>query len=175
MRLGGLTPRKVVMLHYGPLCACCGTPDNPDHPPSRLEIDHIDGNGKAHREEIGVPAGAPFYRWLIDNGFPPGFQVLCHLCNMSKSTDAICGIHRPLRFELGPRAWRYLGRENPVSTRPGSPMDRAIKAGNPGYWYLRCEEARQAGTPETHTREYHEMLREMRHGGVTTGHVERGQ
>jgi hypothetical protein len=47
------------MLHYGPLCACCGPPDNPDHPPSHLEIDHIDGNGKAHRAEVGVRGGAP--------------------------------------------------------------------------------------------------------------------
>ena len=50
---GGLTPKEVVMLHYGPLCACCGTPNNP-------EIDHIDGNGKAHREEIGVRGGSRF-------------------------------------------------------------------------------------------------------------------
>ena len=138
LSLGGLTSKDVVMLHYGPLCTCCGTPNNP-------EIDHIDGDGKAHREEIGTRGGDPFYRWLIRNNFPPGYQVLCHLCNMSKSTDAICGIHRPLRWELGERAWRYLWQENPavdraVPIRPGSPFDRMIKAGNRGYWTRRAVE-----------------------------------
>ena len=158
LQLGGLTPKTLVILHYGPLCACCGTPDNPDHPPSRLEIDHIDGKGKAHRAKIGIAGGPPFYRWLIRNGFPPGYQVLCHECNMSKGTEERCGLHRPLRWELGERAYRYLRRENPVSLRPGSPFDRAIKAGNRGYWQLRCEEA------GGHTREAHEQMRRAEEG-----------
>ena len=140
LRLGGMSPRDVVMLHYGPLCACCGTPDNPDHPSSRLEIDHIDGDGKAHRAEIGVQGGAPFYRWLIRNGFPPGYQVVCHLCNMSKSTEDSCGVHRPLRWELGDRAYRYLRQENPVATRPGTRFARMVEAGNRWYWQRRSED-----------------------------------
>jgi len=26
-----------------------------------------------------------FYRWLVENDFPEGFQILCHNCNFAKS------------------------------------------------------------------------------------------
>lgn len=51
-----------------------------------LCIDHIDGGGNKHRAEIK----GDFYRWLIDNNFPPGFQTLCHNCNMAKGLYGRC-------------------------------------------------------------------------------------
>lgn len=60
-------------------CARCGINDV-----DILCIDHIDGNGNAHRREIGVLSGYRFYRWLINEHYPSGFQVLCYNCNMKK-------------------------------------------------------------------------------------------
>jgi hypothetical protein len=45
-----------------------------------LEIDHIHGGGNQHKKEIGKS----LYKWLKDNGFPAGFQVLCSNCNWKK-------------------------------------------------------------------------------------------
>jgi len=46
-----------------------------------LSIDHIGGNGKAHRKLIG--GAQALYPWLRRNGYPPGFRVLCFNCNLS--------------------------------------------------------------------------------------------
>lgn len=75
--------RDTVLDHYGRACACCGSPEN-------LTIDHVNGDGKAHRAEIGKQGGVPTYRWLIANGFPEGFQTLCMPCNSSKRNGERC-------------------------------------------------------------------------------------
>lgn len=62
---------------YGGKCACCGETE-----PIFLSVDHINGDGAEHRRQIGGSAQLP--RWLIQNGFPEGFQILCHNCNMAK-------------------------------------------------------------------------------------------
>jgi len=50
-----------------------------------LTIDHIDDFGGAHRREIGHrESGTFFYRWLIENKLPDGFQVLCMSCQWIK-------------------------------------------------------------------------------------------
>jgi hypothetical protein len=74
--------RAVVFAHYGQACACCGTTD-------RLSMDHINGDGKQHRREQRL-GGMRIYTWLIREGFPPGFQVLCMSCNLSKGRGASC-------------------------------------------------------------------------------------
>ena len=77
----------IVFNHYGWQCACLGCND-PD-----LTIDHIDGNGQRHREELyGDPrrGSTAFYRWLIANGFPDGYQTLCRGCNSSKRARTHC-------------------------------------------------------------------------------------
>jgi len=48
-----------------------------------LEIDHINGGGNKHKEEIKTL----FYVWLKRNNFPEGYQVLCSNCNMKKVKD----------------------------------------------------------------------------------------
>lgn len=52
-----------------------------------LSIDHINGGGDKHRREIGHHN---LYRWLINNNFPPGFQILCLNCNMAKNSYGKC-------------------------------------------------------------------------------------
>ncbi len=74
--------RTAVFDHYGRSCTCCGTTDN-------LTIDHINGDGKEHRKEIGRGA-IVFHRWLIENDFPPGFQTMCSRCNTSKAKGDRC-------------------------------------------------------------------------------------
>lgn len=82
--------RAQVFAHYGDACACCGTAE-------RLTIDHVNGDGAQHRLELfGDPQGASatqFYFWLIQNGFPAGFQVLCRPCNISKRRGERCRIN----------------------------------------------------------------------------------
>jgi len=50
------------------------------------------GGGSAHREKLfGRDAETcGMYRWLRDNGFPEGFQILCLSCNDSKGTGERC-------------------------------------------------------------------------------------
>jgi hypothetical protein len=83
--------RAKIFGHYGWSCACCGAAENPT-------IDHIDGNGRAHRIELfGSPnsSGAPFWSWLIKNGLPEGFQTLCSRCNNAKGAGLACPLHPP--------------------------------------------------------------------------------
>jgi hypothetical protein len=87
--------RDTVLGHYGRACACCGSTDRPT-------IDHIDGSGREHRAELfggRQQAGVPFYDWLIREGFPPGFQTLCHPCNNSKGTGEYCRLNHATRSD----------------------------------------------------------------------------
>ncbi len=60
-------------------CSRCGVSDI-----DILCIDHISGNGNAHRRSIGRTSGYGFYQWLNKEKLPDGFQVLCYNCNMKK-------------------------------------------------------------------------------------------
>lgn len=59
-----------VYAHYGDRCECCGETER-----MFLTIDHIDGNGNAHRREIKK---ADLAQWLWQNGMPAGFRILCY-------------------------------------------------------------------------------------------------
>ena len=52
-----------------------------------LSIDHINGGGASHLRSIGRRAGQGFYRWLRDNSYPAGYQVLCLNCNIIKRIE----------------------------------------------------------------------------------------
>jgi hypothetical protein len=70
-----------VLVYYSgglPTCSCCGEKHE-----EFLSIDHINGDGADHRRMIGG-RGKNTYRWLVNNNFPPGFQVLCMNCNFAK-------------------------------------------------------------------------------------------
>jgi len=66
---------NVCNAYGGAVCVGCGETEL-----FVLQLDHIAGNGNKHRKEIG--GWAYMYKWIIDNGFPPGFRVLCANCNI---------------------------------------------------------------------------------------------
>ena len=74
--------RQIVIMAYGGKCACCGE-DRYEF----LAIDHKNGGGNAHRRSTGNHI---MTNWLFKNGFPDGFQVLCHNCNMAKAFYGKC-------------------------------------------------------------------------------------
>ena len=78
--------RDTCLFHYsnGKMsCNCCG-----ESIKDFLGIDHENNDGAKHRKEIG--GGSKLYKWLIDNNFPDGFQVLCHNCNLAKGFYGRC-------------------------------------------------------------------------------------
>jgi hypothetical protein len=74
--------------HYGRSCACCGST-------TVLSIDHANGGGGDHRRALfgSDTASLQFWRWLIAQGFPDGYQTLCRRCNASKGTGPACRMH----------------------------------------------------------------------------------
>lgn len=71
-----------VLTHYGNgklACVQCGYDANL----RALSIDHINNNGAEHRRELGRQ-GVAFYRWLITNDYPEGYQTLCMTCQWAK-------------------------------------------------------------------------------------------
>lgn len=74
--------RKIVIARYGGKCSCCGE-DRYEF----LAIDHTDGGGNEHRKEVGPQRIAA---WLIQQGFPGGFRILCHNCNMAHGMYGYC-------------------------------------------------------------------------------------
>jgi hypothetical protein len=76
--------KKEVMAHYGGRCRCCNETEL-----AFLTIDHVGGWGKAHREEVGEVAQL-VYADIRRNGFPDGFQVLCHNCHNASNTVEGC-------------------------------------------------------------------------------------
>jgi hypothetical protein len=76
---------KARVLHvYGEVCACCGEVNW-----ECLTIHHVNGGGTKHREAI-KGYGSNFYKWLVRNNFPPGFQTLCFNCNCSRGLYGYC-------------------------------------------------------------------------------------
>jgi len=82
--------QKLKVLNYysnGTLvCACCREQEY-----EFLTVDHINNNGAEERRTIRSQGdGSAFYYWLVKNGFPKGYQVLCMNCNMSKGHHGVC-------------------------------------------------------------------------------------
>jgi len=65
-----------------PQCRCCG-----EREVKFLAIDHINGGGKRHLQEIKA---SNVYYWVRRNNYPAGFQVLCHNCNLAKGFYGTC-------------------------------------------------------------------------------------
>jgi hypothetical protein len=77
--------KKRAMDGYGGCCACCGE-DEIDF----LCIDHVNGDGKKHRQEMGTSGGVTLYRLVVKQGFPDRFQILCFNCNNAKHQRGVC-------------------------------------------------------------------------------------
>jgi hypothetical protein len=76
--------KLMVIDYYGGSCAVCGITN-----PAFLCIDHMNNDGAEHRKETGLSGGFLLYRWLRDNKFPPGFQVLCWNHNHLKQLEVL--------------------------------------------------------------------------------------
>ena len=80
--------RLVVLNHYsgGTMkCNCCG-----ESIERFLTVDHINNDGAKHRRE-NPKVKKSIYKWLLQNNFPTGYQILCMNCNFGKQyNNGIC-------------------------------------------------------------------------------------
>ena len=58
-----------------------------------LQIDHVNGDGREHRKQLGTRKSVSLTSWLEENGLPSGFQVLCANCNGAKGRKEKCPMH----------------------------------------------------------------------------------
>jgi len=88
---GNARRRKIVLVHYGSRCACCGEDEE-----GFLTIDHIDGIVPEMAVVGRKLGGVNLYKYLIKYNFPPGYQCLCSNCNMAIGWWGICPHKRKL-------------------------------------------------------------------------------
>jgi len=92
------TLKREVMAHYSggpvPECKRCHYLDL-----RALTIDHIEGNGSAHRREL-KGGGVRMYQWLKANNYPLGFQVLFMNCQFIKKCENV-EHSNPVKANLG--------------------------------------------------------------------------
>lgn len=77
--------RYEALVHYSadpPFCSCCG-----EKHLEFLAFDHINGGGNKHTKSM---KRAKLSIWLKSAGYPDGFQILCHNCNMAKGIYGVC-------------------------------------------------------------------------------------
>lgn len=91
--------RMAVFAHYGQFCQCCGETE-----PLFLAIDHGPGapSKKDNPEQNKV---ANLTKWVFDNGFPKGFRIMCHNCNMAVRYDRECPHQRFMNDALDEVKW----------------------------------------------------------------------
>ena len=77
--------REVFSKYGGAHCACC-----PESHMEFLSVDHIDGNGAAHRRAAFGHNSGNLYQLLKREGYPPGYRVLCMNCNWSRGRYGYC-------------------------------------------------------------------------------------
>ena len=80
--------KTIVLRHYSGGAMCCAhcRYDNTD----ALFLDHINHDGGEQRKRLFGSVnggGSRFYLWLVGQGLPPGFQVLCANCNWLKEIE----------------------------------------------------------------------------------------
>jgi hypothetical protein len=75
--------KNQVFEHYGYRCVCCGEVRK-----EFLTLDHINGGGKKHKNEIG--RGLRYLSWIIKNNFPNTYRILCMNCNFARGVYGYC-------------------------------------------------------------------------------------
>jgi hypothetical protein len=70
----------VIIEHYGAKCVCCGEANK-----GFLTLDHINNDGSELRKVHG--SGLRLYRWIMQNGYPDFFQILCYNCNFGRQRN----------------------------------------------------------------------------------------
>ena len=71
--------RQEVLEHYSNGKMCCAICGESHY--EFLVLDHINGGGSKHRRE---QQGRCYWRNFKKSGWPDGFRILCHNCNMSR-------------------------------------------------------------------------------------------
>jgi hypothetical protein len=94
-KITGKSRRLRVMQHYSklhsnsniPCCRCCGLNSTIEF----LALDHIAGRWEMDSEpelkKLGYSStkkDQSLTKWIMDNNYPKGFQILCHNCNFTK-------------------------------------------------------------------------------------------
>jgi hypothetical protein len=92
--------RLSCLVAYGgnpPICSCCGETET-----RFLTLDHINNDGKKHRESLNTTAGHIFYRHLVKLGFPKDvpLAVLCYNCNCGRQANGGICPHKEIRHPL---------------------------------------------------------------------------
>lgn len=73
---------------YGKICACCGESNL-----FFLCLDHVNGGGLKHRQELRARGSGQFYGYLKKHNYPsdPPLRVLCYNCNQGRQINGgIC-------------------------------------------------------------------------------------
>jgi hypothetical protein len=63
-----------------------------------LALDHINNDGNKSRAKYG--SGLSYFYMLKRKNFPPGYQILCHNCNLAKAFYGTCP-HSLLKLKSG--------------------------------------------------------------------------
>lgn len=74
-----------VLTYYGNgklACVHCG-----ESRMACLSIDHINGGGCKHRLNTSLRSSDSFYRWLVREDYPDGYQTLCMNCQFIKRVE----------------------------------------------------------------------------------------
>jgi len=80
----GARLRREMLQMYGDICRCCG-----EYRPEFLQIDHVNGGGRAHRQMVGGTTGV--MRDLKRQGWPQnGYRLLCANCNVATMNGRKC-------------------------------------------------------------------------------------
>jgi|SRR5688572_27083185 len=64
---------------YGGECRCCGETEL-----AFLSLDHVNGDGKKHRQEIFGQKGGSMWAWAKRNEYPSSLRLLCFNCNFAE-------------------------------------------------------------------------------------------
>jgi len=87
---------EVFERYGGAKCYCCG-----ESYYEFLGLDHENGGGRRHRIFL---RGTSIYSWIKRNGFPKGYRVLCHNCNLSIGAYGYCPHKGGSKFKATPSA-----------------------------------------------------------------------
>lgn len=77
--------KDAAIVGYGGECRCCG-----NHNHRVLQLDHVNNDGKQHRQELKTLKGITIWRWAVQNGFPLTLQLLCANCHHIKTRYGGC-------------------------------------------------------------------------------------
>jgi hypothetical protein len=50
----------------------------------------VHNNGADHKRKLGSKDSNVIRKWIIDNNYPPDFQILCYNCNCAKGVYGYC-------------------------------------------------------------------------------------